>query len=94
MQVLVGEQWLGRIMPDGRVGRPLADDGPTLEVLRRIGVDPAAAAHEYGATNGVCSYCNTELTDAGSVEVGYGPVCAKRYGLPHQPRGSQIGKVA
>ena len=29
-------------------------------------------------------------TDAGSVEVGYGPTCAKRWNLPHTPRGSSV----
>lgn len=28
------------------------------------------------------------LTDAGSVEVGYGPVCASHWGLPHSPKGT------
>lgn len=34
---------------------------------------------------GHCSFCQRELTDAGSLEVGYGPICADRWGLPHAP---------
>lgn len=37
-----------------------------------------------------CSFCGLALTDEGSVEVGYGPVCAKRWGLPHQPHGVRV----
>jgi hypothetical protein len=59
-----------------------------LPTLRAIESDPAAAATAYGALTGRCSFCGLGLTDEGSIEVGYGPVCAKRYGLPHSPKGS------
>lgn len=59
-----------------------------LPTLRAIEADPAAAGAAYGALTGRCSFCGLGLTDEGSVEVGYGPVCAKRYGLPHSPKGS------
>jgi len=59
-----------------------------LPTLRAIEADPAAAGASYGALTGRCSFCDKALTDEGSVEVGYGPVCARRYGLPHAPKGS------
>jgi hypothetical protein len=59
-----------------------------LPTLRAIEADPAAAGAAYGALTGRCSFCGLALTDEGSVEVGYGPVCASRYGLPHKPKGS------
>lgn len=45
----------------------------------------AEEAAEYGHQHDRCVFCHIHLTDDGadrSVEVGYGPVCAKKYGLP------------
>ncbi len=39
-------------------------------------------AQHYGITSGVCIACAKDLTDGRSTEVGYGPVCAKKYGWP------------
>jgi len=44
--------------------------------------DPAATAAAYGRSTGVCSFCARQLTDARSVDVGYGPICAETYHLP------------
>jgi hypothetical protein len=44
--------------------------------------DPAATASAYGRSTGVCSFCARQLTDARSVDVGYGPICADTYHLP------------
>lgn len=88
VQVVVGEQWIGRINADGAVVGSLATNGAVLATLAEIVKNPAAAAKAYGALMSRCSFCNLQLTDAGSVEVGYGPVCAKHYGLPHTAKGT------
>jgi len=78
-------EYAGKVTADG------AAHGLTSELvdaLRTIAADPAAAGAAYGRLTGQCSFCTQGLTDEGSIEVGYGPVCAKRYGLPHKPRGS------
>jgi hypothetical protein len=46
---------------------------------RLITAEEAAA---FGHATGHCVYCSRELTDDRSVEVGYGPVCAEKNGLP------------
>lgn len=84
------KQWLGRIEPDGTVVGRLAGDEGTLDLLKRIGEDPAKAAKEYGVLTGNCSFCGKRLNDEGSVEAGYGPVCAKKYGLPHHRKGARV----
>lgn len=86
VQVKVDGNWIGRIGADGVVTRGI--DGALLAAIVKIAADPAAAAKAYGALMGHCSFCNLALTDEGSVEVGYGPVCAKSYGLPHKAKGS------
>ena len=42
----------------------------------------AEEAAEFGHTTGHCVFCCRELTDGRSTEVGYGPVCADKNGLP------------
>jgi len=91
IQVVVRDQWVGRIEPTGRVhGDALVNDAALLAALDVIAADPATAAKAYGALMGRCSFCDLPITDAGSVEVGYGPICAKRFGLPHAPKGTPM----
>lgn len=88
VQVKVDGEWIGRVEPDGNVAGPLSRNATMVQTLAIIAGDPAQAAKAYGAVTGACSFCRRELTDAGSVEVGYGPICADKYGLPHTPKGS------
>lgn len=89
MQVVIAEAWIGRITVEGFAEGPLAQRADVLATLAAIAADPAAAAKAYGALMGRCSFCDTKITDEGSVEVGYGPICAKRFGLPHAPKGTK-----
>ena len=43
--------------------------------------NPAEVAGKYGKLTGGCSFCNRKLDDNRSLDVGYGPVCAKRFNL-------------
>lgn len=76
--------WLGRVTADG-VWEPSRDVGdaakPVTKLLKALGKDPEAVAAEYGKLMGRCCFCGRGLDDARSTEVGYGPVCAKNYGL-------------
>ena len=47
-----------------------------------IAADPVTAIVKYGHLTGKCSFCARPLTDGGSIEHGYGPICADKYGLP------------
>ena len=47
-----------------------------------IAADPVTAIVRYGHLTGKCSFCSRPLTDGGSIEHGYGPICAEKYGLP------------
>ena len=42
----------------------------------------AAEASEFGTTNHRCVACPNALSDPRSQQVGYGPVCAEKYGWP------------
>jgi hypothetical protein len=90
INVVVAEAWVGRVEPDGRVVGDMARDQALLDTLLTIAGNPAEAAKAYGALMCKCSFCGLPLTDDGSVEVGYGPTCAKKWGLSHQPRGTRV----
>lgn len=54
---------------------------PELEsAFRDVCSDPKAAAIRYGHETGSCSCCGRELTNAGSIALGIGPICASRLG--------------
>lgn len=89
LQVRLNDEWIGRVEPNGKVVGRLGNDAALVAHLLNIANDPATAAKQYGALRCVCSFCLTSLDDEGSIEVGYGPVCAKRYELPHKPKGSK-----
>jgi len=96
LQVCIDDRWIGRIEPDGTVrGQALLADQEVGRALVRIAANPAEAAKEFGALMCRCSFCNLALTDEGSVEVGYGPTCAKKWGLPHSAKGTRaVQRVA
>lgn len=78
--------WLGRIHQDGRLEvsrKGEAQAEAVGKLLRRFACDPAGVAAEHGRTTGACCFCNRPLSDARSIEVGYGPICAANFSLPH-----------
>jgi hypothetical protein len=86
--VVLADQFIGMIRPDGEVRGEVAGRQDVLDIIAAVAKDPVTAAKAYGALMCRCSFCNLPLTDAGSVEVGYGPICASNYDLPHEPRGT------
>jgi hypothetical protein len=78
--------WFGRVSTDGAF-EPCRKYDPTTQAaiaaaLNALASDPAGAAAAYGHLTGNCAFCGTALTDGRSTEVGYGPTCAKHYGIP------------
>lgn len=71
--------WYGRIDRDGAT---TIADSAILAFLSDFATDPARKAAEYGRSSGCCCFCATTLTDERSTRVGYGPVCAKKFGMP------------
>jgi hypothetical protein len=83
-------RFLGGIRPDGTSYGALATDTVLQAHLVVVAADPAAAAKAYAVLMCRCSFCGLPLTDEGSVEVGYGKVCAAHWNLPH----AQLGTIA
>jgi hypothetical protein len=66
----------GAIVPAGR-GCP----DWVVELIREFCADPIGTATAYGRRYGNCCFCGRELTAGESVDRGYGPVCAEKWGL-------------
>lgn len=82
-------EWYGRVSRDGQFEPSRKHDAGTqtavAAALKAMANDPAKAAAEYGHLTGCCCFCGTTLgegEDKRSVQIGYGPVCAKNFGLP------------
>lgn len=75
--------YCGLITPEG-VWRPRVAEyvEPVTEALTRFNADPASVATAYGHAMSHCCFCGLGLSDARSVAMGYGPICAGHYRLP------------
>lgn len=74
--------WYGRIHKDGKLEASHSMTGDIRKRLDHLNSDPAKFAAVYGQLTGSCCFCNSPLSTDESTTVGYGPVCAKNWGLP------------
>ncbi len=74
-------KFFGRIDTDGSFYATRAAGAGVMALVQDFACDPAGTAGKYGRLTGGCSFCKQALTDERSLKVGYGPVCAKHFGL-------------
>lgn len=78
--------WFGRVTREGEFmpSQKLTKEAGAeiAKALRAMAKDPAGTAKAYGIETGACCFCGLALVDKRSVEAGYGPVCAEKWGLP------------
>lgn len=91
-----GNKWYGRITTDGTIKlAPHLTKVEALQVTEQLELfaeNPAEYAKMYGKGTGICMFCGKQLTDPQSVAVGYGPICADHYGLPHGEMEQEIAE--
>jgi len=79
--------WYGRIFLDGKFQPSKKIPEPIIEqlmnALQAFNHNPEKMAHAYGHRTGRCCFCNLPLTNKKSIDVGYGPVCARNYRLKY-----------
>lgn len=80
-------KYFGRINEAGQLQAGRDMNGDVQATVKALATDPARTAAVYGKRTGECCFCGLGLTDGRSVLVGYGPVCADRYGMPWGERG-------
>lgn len=75
-------KWYGRVHQDGTFeGRSAPAE--LVDYLKAFAANPAEQAALHGKRTGNCCFCGHTLVEQGSVEVGFGPICASRFGLAH-----------
>jgi len=74
----IGCLYQGRFLPN-RERNPLPTE---REFMARLSSDPVGFMATCSKDMNRCCYCNLPLEDERSKEVGYGKVCAERWGLP------------
>lgn len=78
--------YLGHLTRDGSFTfRPYVkpEDEPEItKLLSFIAEDPYSAIGALGRITGRCCFCNNSLKDEKSTELGYGPTCARKFGMP------------
>ena len=53
------------------------------DIVMGIFNDPVGKAILHGQKYSNCCFCGLEITNADSLAVGYGPICAEKWDLPH-----------
>ena len=91
--VKVNDVFIGCVRPSGESTSLLKT--PAREPLRKYLLETInskdsliQAAIAYAKLTNHCSFCGLELTNDYSVVVGYGPICAENWGLPHALNGT------
>lgn len=74
-------KFFGRVDANGDFYATRSADQAVRDLVVEFANNPAEVAAKYGKLTGGCSFCNHKLDDERSLHVGYGPVCAKRFGL-------------
>lgn len=75
-------QWFGRVRLDGSIFQSSKWQPWVGELLLAFAQDPAKVGAAYGKKTGRCCFCGRHLETKESTAVGYGPICAEKFGLP------------
>lgn len=79
--VKVGADYAGKISPQGQFYAVSTCPQTLPAFLAKFAARPEEMAALHGKTTGCCCFCNRTLTTEESKAVGYGPVCAEKFGL-------------
>lgn len=74
-------KFYGRIDVDGKFYPTRHASTSIVSLVTEFAAEPEAVAGKYGRLTGGCCFCALPLKDQRSLDVGYGPICADRFGL-------------
>ena len=74
--------WYGRVLRNGDVQPSYSWQSEIASLLAELAAAPEKVAGQHGIATGECCFCARALSTAESRSVGYGPICANKYGLP------------
>lgn len=76
-------KFFGRIDVNGDYYATRSSGQEVMDLITEFAAAPEETAGKYGRLTGGCCFCNHSLKDNRSLALGYGPVCADRFGLAH-----------
>ena len=74
-------KFYGRIDTDGKFYPTRHAGKDVVALVSEFAANPEEVAGRYGRLTGGCCFCVRPLKDERSLSVGYGPICADRFGL-------------
>lgn len=74
-------KFFGRINADGALTNGREMSAPVRDLIDALAAKPEEVASIYGRRTGSCCFCGRHLEDGRSVAMGYGPICAEKFGL-------------
>jgi hypothetical protein len=80
--IKVNNEYMGKIAPDGQFSPVQGCTDEIKMFVQEFGNSTVQMARQYGKRTGSCCFCARQLDTAESNAVGYGPICAEKYGLP------------
>jgi len=73
--------YVGKITRDNVI-HLTTNDQALHDAIKAIHTNSLEALACFGQKFSYCCFCGTEITNKNSLAVGYGPICAEKYGLP------------
>jgi Family of unknown function (DUF6011) len=77
-----GREFYGRIKMNGHFLQGRQATPAILKLINDLSKDPVGLAKLYGLKTSTCCFCSRPLETSESVTMGYGPICAVKFGLP------------
>ena len=74
-------KYYGRIDLDGNFYGTNHADAGIVSLISEFAEQPQETAGKYGRLTGGCCFCSRTLKDERSLTLGYGPICAGKFGL-------------
>ncbi len=90
---LTNRGYMGKISPEGVISVKFEVPEDAKAAIVRFAIDPWQEVRAFAKAHGRCCFCDASLFDAKGYSQlwGYGPVCAKHYGLPHGNYHKKVG---
>ena len=84
-------KFFGRIHPNGEFEMAPKCNDSVVSTVEYMCADLPGFIRDYGKRSGFCCFCNSKLDDEKQISsrLGYGPTCAKNFGLPHSKKAAE-----
>lgn len=82
LYITVNGEYMGLVTKEGKLQIKDNVSLHTRNAITAIFENPVYEAIQHGRHHSNCCFCGTTITSKDSLQVGYGPICAEKWGLP------------